>query len=41
MNVRRGAMVGIGVLFLFAAWVEQAWPWGDLGHKVVCEIVTS
>jgi hypothetical protein len=31
-------MVALGVLFLFAAWAEQAWPWDDLGHKVVCEI---
>jgi hypothetical protein len=28
MNIRRVAMVGLGVLFLFAAWAEHAWPWG-------------
>ena len=38
MSIRRAAMVGLGILFLFAAWAEHAWPWGDLGHKVVCEI---
>ena len=38
MRNRRAVVVGLGILFLVAAWAEQALPWGDLGHKVVCEV---
>jgi hypothetical protein len=38
MPNRRAVVVGLGVLFLVAACVEHAWPLGDLGHKVACEI---
>jgi|KBSSwiStaDraftv2_1062776.scaffolds.fasta_scaffold204033_3 hypothetical protein len=38
MDIRRAVLVGLGILFLFAAWAEHAWPWGDLDHEMVCEI---
>jgi hypothetical protein len=38
MTSRRGARVGLGIIFLIAERAEQAWPWDDLGHTVVCEI---
>ncbi len=37
MGTSRTVLVGLGLVVLMA-WPERAWSWGDLGHKIVCEI---